>query len=80
MNSTTLVIDAQHLTKRFGKQNGVSNLELQVIQGETFGFIGPNGAGKTTTIRMVLGQIRPTSGEVKIFGEDAMGFWGTISR
>jgi len=80
MNSTTLVIDAQHLTKRFGKQNGVSNLELQVIQGETFGFIGPNGAGKTTTIRMVLGQIRPTSGEVKIFGEDAMGQAAHIHR
>ena len=43
---------------------------MKVSQGEIYGFLGPNGAGKTTTIRMLLGLIRPTKGDVKIFDQD----------
>ena len=56
------------LTKRFGSVTAVENLTMLVDAGEVFGFLGPNGAGKSTTIRMLLGQIRPTSGTATIFG------------
>lgn len=57
------------LKKYYGKDRGVEKLDLEVKQGEIFGFIGPNGAGKSTTIRTLLGFIRPTSGEAYLFGE-----------
>jgi ABC-2 type transport system ATP-binding protein len=58
------------LTKRFRQIEAVSNLNLEVGDGEVFGFLGPNGAGKTTTIRMMMGIIRPTSGTIIIGGYD----------
>ncbi|EEL52410.1 ABC transporter-related protein [Bacillus cereus Rock3-44] len=58
------------MTKIYGKQKSVDNLNIHVQQGEIYGFIGRNGAGKTTTIRMLLGLIKPTSGKIEIFGED----------
>lgn len=61
-------IEIRGLTKYYGKVPGIENLELQVEQGEIFGFIGPNGAGKTTTIRTLLGLLRPTSGRVFLLG------------
>ena len=57
------------LTHRFGQVLAVDRLELEVPTGSIYAFLGPNGAGKTTTIRAVLGLIRPTSGEVHLFGE-----------
>jgi len=63
------IIETQNLTKYYGKTRGIENLNLQVNQGEIFGFLGPNAAGKSTTIRLMLNLIRPTSGEVKIFGK-----------
>lgn len=59
------------LTKRFGQIVAVDDLTLSVAPGEVFGFLGPNGAGKSTTIRLLLGLIRPTAGEARIFGIDA---------
>ena len=59
-----------HLTKRYGKARGIEDVNLNVHEGEIFGFIGPNGAGKSTTIRTLLGLIRRTSGEASIFGLD----------
>ncbi|GAB6876958.1 hypothetical protein JCM13210_16850 [Thermaerobacter litoralis] len=56
------------LTKYYGRRRGVEDLDLEVEEGEIFGFIGPNGAGKTTTIRTLLGLVRPTSGRVEVFG------------
>ncbi|MGF7087635.1 ABC-2 type transport system ATP-binding protein [Kroppenstedtia sanguinis] len=66
--SETLV-QTVHLTRRYGAQAVVNRLNLKVGRGEVYGFLGPNGAGKTTTIRMLLGLIRPTSGEVEMFGQ-----------
>lgn len=65
-------IQITKLTKYYGKNRGVVELDLAVKKGEFFGFIGPNGAGKSTTIRTLLGLISPTGGSVQIFGMDAI--------
>ena len=67
----TEVVRLEQLTKSYGRQRGVVELDLTVRAGEVFGFLGPNGAGKTTTIRTMLDLIRPTSGRVMLFGLDA---------
>lgn len=64
------VIKTENLTKYYGKARGIIGLDLEVKQGECFGFIGPNGAGKSTTIRTLLGLISPTSGSAKVLGKD----------
>ena len=58
------------LTKRYGRNRGVNALSFDVHPGEVFAYVGPNGAGKTTTIRLLLDLIRPTSGNVEVFGLD----------
>ncbi|WP_156291580.1 ABC transporter ATP-binding protein [Oceanobacillus salinisoli] len=65
------VIKTTNLTKRFGKFTALDGVDLGVTEGEIYGFIGPNGAGKSTTIRVLLGILKATEGEVKIFGKDA---------
>ena len=62
------VIETQRLTKSYGPHRGIIELDLEVGQGEIFGFLGPNGAGKTTTMRVLLDLIRPTSGRASVFG------------
>lgn len=62
------IIETQKLTKFYGKHRGIVDLDLNVKEGDFFGFIGPNGAGKSTTIRLLLGLISPGSGTVSIFG------------
>ena len=57
------------LTKRYGDVLALDRLDLTVERGEVFGFLGPNGAGKTTTVKLILGLVRPTAGEVRVFGE-----------
>lgn len=67
------VIELKNLTKYYGDTKGIKNLSLDVDlleKGEIFGFLGPNGAGKTTTIRTLLGFLKPTSGEARIFGKN----------
>jgi ABC-2 type transport system ATP-binding protein len=64
------VIETQELTKRYDSQIAVDHLNLQIEEGEVFGFLGPNGAGKTTTILMFLGLTEPTSGKVRVCGFD----------
>jgi ABC-2 type transport system ATP-binding protein len=64
------MIELVHLTKRYGATLAVDDLSVHVEAGEIFGFLGPNGAGKTTTIRMMMGLLRPTSGEVFLGGHD----------
>ena len=64
------VVRTHGLTKYYGKQRGIEDLNLEVLAGEVFGFLGPNGAGKTTTIRMLLGLLHPTRGTAEVFGLD----------
>jgi ABC-2 type transport system ATP-binding protein len=66
----TLAIETHELTKRYGHQLAVDALNLEVRQGEIFGFLGPNGAGKTTTLLMLLGLSEPTSGTARVCGYD----------
>ncbi|HEY3765743.1 MAG TPA: ATP-binding cassette domain-containing protein [Gaiellales bacterium] len=61
------VVQAESLTKRFGKLTAVDNLSFALEPGTITGFLGPNGAGKTTTLRMLLGLARPTQGSARIF-------------
>ncbi len=68
MSSGVSVIAARDLTKYYGTTVGVDGLDFSVEPGEVFGFLGPNGSGKTTTIRLVLDLLRPTRGEVRVFG------------
>nr|WP_295975760.1 ABC transporter ATP-binding protein [uncultured Bacillus sp.] len=64
------VVQTNRLTKRFGRDYAVSQLEMKIPKGEIYGFLGPNGAGKTTTIRMLLGLMKPTSGTIEVFKKD----------
>jgi len=66
----TAVIETEKLTKSYGPHRGIVDVDLQVMEGEAFGFLGPNGAGKTTTIRTLLDHLRPSSGRATIFGID----------
>jgi ABC-2 type transport system ATP-binding protein len=62
------VIQTHQLTKYYGSHRGIVEVDLEVQEGEAFGFLGPNGAGKTTMIRTLLDHIRPTSGRATVFG------------
>ncbi len=63
-------LEVQSLTKRYGSARGVDDVTFSVEQGEVFGYLGPNGSGKTTTIRCTMGLLRPTSGGVRVLGEE----------
>ncbi|MFC0523028.1 ATP-binding cassette domain-containing protein [Pontibacillus salicampi] len=63
------VIQTKQLTKTYKDQHAVDKVALQVPKGSIYGFLGPNGAGKTTTIRMLLGLIKPTKGDITIFSK-----------
>ena len=66
------MIETRALTKRYGDSIvAVDDLDLGVRRGEVYGFLGPNGAGKTTTLRMLLGLVRPTSGQAAVLGAPA---------
>ena len=77
----TAVIKIKSLTKSFADNVAVDSLSLNVPEGSVYGFLGSNGAGKTTTIRMLMGHLHPTSGEVEVFGKNP---WhhdaGTLQR
>ena len=64
-------IELRDVTKRFGTVTALDGLDLDVREGEIFGFLGPNGAGKSTTIDILLDYVRPTSGTARVFGHDA---------
>ncbi|MCL2813327.1 MAG: ABC transporter ATP-binding protein [Oscillospiraceae bacterium] len=66
-----LSLETVGLSKRFGRFTALNGIDLEVEEGEVFGYIGPNGAGKTTTIRVLLGILRPSGGTAKVFGMDA---------
>lgn len=64
------ILEVNDLKKSLGKREIIKGISFNIKSGEIFGFLGPNGAGKTTTIRMLVGLIKPTSGEIKICGHD----------
>ncbi|MHC4153880.1 MAG: ABC transporter ATP-binding protein [Planctomycetota bacterium] len=64
------IIETRQLKKRFRKKTAVDGLDIQIPSGSVVGFVGVNGAGKTTTIRMLMGHLHPTDGEVQVLGED----------
>ncbi len=70
MTPETPVIEITNLVRRFGGHDAVHGLSLRVAAGRCYGFFGRNGAGKTTTIKCLLNLLRPTSGEVRVFGLD----------
>lgn len=63
------IMKLSNLSKKYGGEYAVQNLNMHITQGDIYGFLGQNGSGKTTTIRMILGLIKPTSGYVELFGE-----------
>jgi ABC-2 type transport system ATP-binding protein len=88
------VLEVRGLTKKFGDLVAVEDLSFAVRRGDVYGFLGPNGSGKSTTIRAALGLVKPTSGEIRVFGRpvgspaaregmagfvDAPGFYGYLS-
>jgi bacitracin transport system ATP-binding protein len=66
----SVIIKTTNLTKIYGNQKSVDHVNMTVNQGEIYGFLGRNGAGKTTTIRMLVGLIKPSHGQIEIFGEN----------
>ena len=88
------VLEVRDFTKKFGGFVAVEDLSFAVWRGDVYGFLGPNGSGKSTTIRTILGLVKPTSGEIRVFGRpvggpegregmagfvDAPGFYGYLS-
>lgn len=74
-------IEIRNLCKHYGDIHAVDNLSMTVLPGDIYGFLGPNGSGKSTTIRMMLSLIRPTSGQIMLFGHDlATDRFKTLSR
>ena len=67
----TGVVRLVDLTKDYGRHRALDGVNLEIAEGEVFGYLGPNGAGKTTTIRLLLGLLRPTQGRAEVFGLDS---------
>ena len=67
------LLEAKHITKRFGGLVAVNDLSLSVAKGEILGMIGPNGAGKTTAFNMISGYYEPNEGQVILDGKDITG-------
>lgn len=70
MSNSQDLIEVKRLTKKFGSHRALDGLDLTVKKGEIHGFLGPNGSGKSTTIRILLGLMKATSGQVTLFGQD----------
>jgi ABC-2 type transport system ATP-binding protein len=73
-----VVIRLDKLRVQYGTFVAVDGLDLELMRGELFGLLGPNGAGKSTTVRVLIGQLRPTSGNVSVGGHDVVRDWRTI--
>ena len=66
-----LVLQTSNLTKKYGKQIAIDNVNINIEKGDIYGLIGKNGSGKSTTIKAILGLINPTAGKVTVMGEDS---------
>ena len=65
-------VEAEGLVRTFGDVTAVAGIDLEVAEGEIFGFLGPNGAGKSTTVRMLVTLLRPTAGSARVAGFDVV--------
>lgn len=65
-----MIFEMKNLTKKFGKFTALDGVNMHLNEGEILGFLGPNGAGKSTTLRILLGMLKKTSGEIKLFDKD----------
>ena len=63
------IVETTNLTKRYGTSTVVNQVSLSVPEGSVYGFIGPNGAGKSTTMKMLLGLVKPSGGEIHLLGK-----------
>jgi ABC-2 type transport system ATP-binding protein len=77
---TGFAIETRGLTKYYGSVRGVEKLDLEVLEGEIYGFLGPNGAGKTTTLRLLLDLLRPDRGSALVLGMDVHGQRAGVHR
>jgi ABC-2 type transport system ATP-binding protein len=66
----SILIECQRLTKSFARKNAIDNLDLVIEPGRTLGLVGPNGAGKTTLFSLISGYLKPTSGKIRVLGDD----------
>jgi ABC-2 type transport system ATP-binding protein len=71
VRSGPAAVELTALSKSYGRARGIIDVDLEVSEGEVFGFLGPNGAGKTTTIRVLMDFLRPTSGQARVLGLDS---------
>lgn len=78
MAKSSLAIDARKLSRTFGEYTAVNKIDIQVKEGEIYGFLGPNGAGKSTTIKMLVTLLNPTSGDAFINGESIVKNPGSV--
>ncbi len=76
----TTVIETQNLSRRFGNFTAVDEVNIEIQEGDIFGFLGPNGSGKTTLIRMLCGILRPSSGTATVLGHDIVRESESIKR
>ena len=75
------MIRVSHLTKKYGTNIAVDDISFEVPAGEIVGYLGPNGAGKSTTLKMLVGLVEPTAGDISVAGFDAwLRFAGTQKR
>ncbi|WP_009472531.1 ABC transporter ATP-binding protein [Rhodococcus sp. JVH1] len=78
--SDTIAICTVGLSKRFGSVLALDAVDLNVVEGEVFGYLGPNGAGKSTTLRLLTGLLRPTAGSARVLGLDAWSAAPAVHR
>mgnify|MGYP000942065378 FL=1 len=64
------VLETKALTRKYKEQTAVDAINIHVSKGQIYGLLGRNGAGKTTTLRMIMGLVKPTTGEIEIFGQN----------
>ncbi|MGB0721665.1 MAG: ATP-binding cassette domain-containing protein [Gammaproteobacteria bacterium] len=72
------IVQARALRKRYGEFTAVDGIDFEISPGQCFGFLGPNGAGKTTTLKLILGRLAVSAGELRVFGQDVTSDTTTI--